>query len=807
MSSRPRRLLVRVLGPLAVTGPADAAGALRHAPLRAVLATLALTPNDPVPLERLATVAWGARPVTGLDDALGTLVSRLRTLLAPVADVRWSGGGYTLCVEPGRIDAVRFERLVEAATRATPRQAARLLGRALELWRGPVAYPDLRPGGLDHPEAVRLAELRHRAIDRLARCELALGRAGAAADRLLEVIRVRPARESSAVLAVHALHHAGRAGEVPGLYRFVCDRLAAEIGADPSVELREAYRAVTGCSPGPCGHAWPVRPPRRPPPTSFVDRTSEVARLRALSATQRLVTVTGPGGVGKTRLLLAALSTLDTTPAYAELALLPGDAVPAAVAVALGIEATGKPDDVAAAVADYLADRRRLLVLDGCEDVLEAVRALLKRLFTRCPGVTVLATSRVPLGLGGEYRLPLAPLSAEPAGDPLDSPAGVLFLDRAGRAVPPDEAERVRSLLASVVCLPLTVELLAARDLAELPEPPRDVLDLAYGRLSSDDRRLLEALSVFHADADGTAVEEVADAGPGTSGGLARLRAAALVTMVDGRYRMPGFVRRFAAHRLAESPRERKVRDRHTRWVQELVAEPADETTVAERLRRHAADITAAGLPCAPPSPHLSAVDCFLPGSRPGDRHTRALDHHFAGEDGLAAIACRELLATPGLSPARQADAHSLLALSAPGHDGALHAVARARALAEAAGSLAARAFAGYAEGRVRAATDPAGAIAVLTRARADARGAGAARVDAAAGTTQAEALLRLGRVPEAGKVLLAVFDHVARLRVRPQPPLDVAARALAAFGDPAADLSVAAATAALHRHVGTLAC
>ncbi|MBK1784399.1 ATP-binding protein [Prauserella cavernicola] len=870
----PRGLLVRALGQAWVQR-GSAREALPDPALRSLLAALAVRANEPVPQADLIAAVWGPRPHTSAEDALGTRVSRLRSLLEPAAEVAWEGTGYVLRVDPGRIDAVRFERLVtRAAAASAPRDAVRLADRALALWSGPVAFPELRPGGRRHPESLRLGELRWRAVELLARGELALGQAGEAADRLLEVVAVEPFRERLCALALTALHRAGRSAEAVETFRQVRARLDAELGVDPSVELREAYRAVTGEPPERLTRRWPVRAARRPPPTTLLGRDSEQARLTALVGRERLITVTGGGGAGKTRLVLETLATLDTQAPTVELAALAGDEVPLAVAAALGVHAHGSADETLDAVADHLSGQRLLLVLDNCEHVLTEVRSLAKRVLPSCPSVTLLATSRVPLGVGGERVLPLAPLPADPHGEPLTSLSGALFLARARRVRPqfvitPEQTGLLRGALLTMDCLPLNLELAASRaaveGVAELEGLPRDVVEWAFDRLDPADRDLLASLTVFRGEFDLGAADEVADAGGAIAAGITRLAELSLLTVEDAalaRFRVPELVRQVAARHLTTTPQEHKTRDRHARWCLDLATAAAADATgehdlaAAERLRRNASDLTGAlrwavgedqGLAAELAgrlgllSPYRSEVDFLAWQLRLGDSEhplavgaaaraavrygdlatARRLAERAAGLATTAEqrylalhtlalsspdvessrLACHELLGLSELAAAHLADGWGVLALLDRGDGGTAAGATHTLAV-----SSAHRAYASYVDGMVRLARDPEDGVAALGRARTLAQLAGAELIDGAATSAQAGALLRLGRLPEAAKLLTHSLEHWQRVRAPAQLEATTrqASELLAALG--AGEVPGPAALSTLGAVHGTLA-
>lgn len=854
-------MLVSVLGPPCVRRRGGEEPIADPA-LRTVLAMLLVDANQPVSESELIAAVWaGAEVPANPHDSLYTRISRLRTLLAPDADVNWSPSGYVLRIEPDRIDAVCFERMIEAARWSEPTEAVGLLTGALEMWRGE-PLPELRKGTLEHPETIRLTQLRLRAIEDLAERELQLGDPARAAHRLLALLGTRPHRERACGYLMWALHSLGRTAGAAGHYELLRERLATELGSQPSRELRRIYHAVTGGPP-------PRRPGTAPPPrsTSFAGREAELARLAALIQRDGIVTVVGPPGAGKTRLALEALSHVDEPVAVVPLASEDSDGAALAVAAALGVHADGTAETAAAAVTEYLACRRQLLVLDGCEHVLYAVRGLVRRIQWHCPAVTVLATSRVRLGLGGEQVFTLGPLPVDTAPDPLASPAGRVFLDRAREANPAfpatrEDSEVARAVLRGVHCLPLAVELLAVRVASREWRPPRqwppDIAQWCYESSPSAERELLAALTVFGRDFDVAACEAVANDGGDVEGTLHRLAGARLLardrTAGEVRYRLPDHVRRIAAMRLSGSDREHKTRDRHARWCRELLAAssraaPADFPGCAEGVHRAATDITTALRWAVAEDPALAAdltghlglvsphrcepalLAWQLRVARTDPEHalavgsgaraatqcgrveeairlaTRAAElsttveerylalHSLAsarflrGDPASAAADCEELVALPDLPEEFRVDALGLLALlegSGGDHETARRAAADAVGLAEATGAADRLAFARYAEGEVRAAVNISEGAAILRTARAEALTAGATLVNGMATTTLAAALVRLGRVAEAAKLLQEALAHCGRARVpsRTMATVAVAADLLTAAGE-----------------------
>ncbi|QGV82193.1 AfsR/SARP family transcriptional regulator [Streptomyces ficellus] len=353
----------QVLGPARAVRPDGTRAPVTGARLRALLTALVAAGGRTVPVGRLAGQVWTGEPPADRPAALQALVGRLRRALGRDAVVS-APGGYRLDVRPEDIDLFRFERLAADGTAALragdPAAAARLLDQALDLWRGP-ALADL-PGRDGDPLTVRAEHRRTEARrDRLA-ADVALGRAEAALTGLAELTAEQPLDEPLAALRIRALRAAGRPAEALAAYEDVRARLATRLGTDPGADLRALHaELLTGDAPGP-GDApasgTPAHGPLRSDGpgagnlgarlTSFVGRADELAALARQVRERRLVTLTGPGGVGKTRLALEAAAAAraegDTRPDgtwVAELAPVRDEAgVPEAVLHALGVRET-----------------------------------------------------------------------------------------------------------------------------------------------------------------------------------------------------------------------------------------------------------------------------------------------------------------------------------------------------------------------------------------------------------------------------------------------------------------------------------
>ncbi|MFD7571824.1 BTAD domain-containing putative transcriptional regulator [Streptomyces sp. NPDC059810] len=552
----------RVLGPCQAFRTDDGTEAvLSGARLRALLTALAAAGGRPVGTHALIDQVWGDTdraedPDQDRTAALQALVGRLRRALGREAVVSAPGGGYRLAVTPDAVDLHRFERLAAEGSAARgagdPARAAGLLDEALGLWRGP-ALADL-PGRDTDPLVVRV-EQRHTQArrDRLA-ADLALGRATEILAPLAALAAGEPLDEPLQALRIRALRAAGRSAEALAGYEEVRAALAGRLGTDPGPELRALHaELLTDTAPAPALLA--PAPPAPPAPTgrgravglparltSFIGREDDLGALAAVWGARRLVTLTGPGGVGKTRLALEAADTYRDGPVHlAELASVREEStVLATVLSAVGARETHvwhraavaatDPEDPFAELVEHCAGRRMLLVLDNCEHVVAAAAELAHVLLTRCPDVTVLATSREPLGVPGEVVRPLGPL---PTGTALRLLGERGAAARAGFAVAEDR-EAAEEVCRRLDGLPLAIELAAARlrllsvrQIAErlddrfrlltsgartvLPRQQtlRAVVDWSWDLLDQPERAVLRRLAVFSGGAGLAAAEAV----------------------------------------------------------------------------------------------------------------------------------------------------------------------------------------------------------------------------------------------------------------------------------------------------------
>ncbi|HET6190713.1 MAG TPA: BTAD domain-containing putative transcriptional regulator [Trebonia sp.] len=625
-------------------GPAEVRVDGRAVPLpgsrqRLVLTMLLVDVNRMVPAARLIDELWEAALPADPRGALRTQLSRLRRALGPAAgDLAAVEGGYCLTVQPGQLDATRFEDTLAKAARTGGEPALKLVDEALALWRGPAAgeFAD-RPFAL--ATATRLNELRLVGVERRAELLLIAGRPEEAVAALQALLTEHPEREQARGLFMQALYQAGRHTEALATFRSWRRYLAEELGLDPSPALRRIEQDILRHTAGPPDmRATAVNPrPTLPVPvTSFVGRDEDLAAVAALLGQARLVTLHGPGGVGKTRLAVEVAGRVADRYrdgiCFCDLAAVTDpDAVVRALATATGLSerAFRRLDDQ---LVEQLASRHLLLVLDNCEHVAQVAAILAERLLKETYNVTLLATSRERLEVDGEHVWPVRPLPVSGLG----APAVRLFLDRARAADPAaapqdSDVEAVAALCARLDGLPLAIELGAARlpgtTVSELTGHLRDrfglltvgrrtdsrhrslraVIDWSYELLAPEQRDLFCQLAVFHGSFDAAAAHAIAgaDADPaGVTRLLFYLVDRSLVTTeLDGgttRYRLLETLRSYGLERLAERAQLDAARKRHARWAADLVARAerglrgAEEASWATSVERHFSDLRAA---------------------------------------------------------------------------------------------------------------------------------------------------------------------------------------------------------------------
>ena len=631
-----------ILGPLNVTRDGVSV-TIRAERQRCLLAALLINADQTVSMGALVNRLWGQNPPQGARNALQNYVLRLRRTLGPNVVVT-DRHGYVLHVTQGGLDARRFDSLVrEGETLSSAgdhEQAAAVLGEALGLWRGE-ALADV-PAERFQDVVAALHEKRLAAqeswIDAVIRC----GRPADALPELRRLTECHPLRERFWAQQMLAFFQRGRQAEALECYRQVTRLLADELGIDPGEELQRLHRRILAADP----QIAAVRPRTARDPgnlpsetTSFIGREKELAETWRLLRLSRLVTLTGVGGVGKTRLALRAARQVSASfPEgvwLADLAALT-DATLLARAVAEALEI--RDQSVRSAVdslADHVRDRRLLLVLDNCEHLVDAVAPLVQHLLRAAPGLRVLATSRERLAVPGEHVLVVSGLDLHDHLDEGACEAVRLLSDRAQAcAAPVRDSGSATELCRRLDGIPLAIELAAVRltsltaeeildrlddrfRLLSAPRTPaenryrqtlRGVMDLSYGLCTPAEGLLWTRLSVFAGSFDLKAAEAIC-AGDGIDGAdMLDLISGLIhksVVAVDGggraaRYRLLETIRQYGLDRLRAGGDDDEYRRRHCDHYQALAgAAAADwcsprEVQWLDRLRTELPNLRAA---------------------------------------------------------------------------------------------------------------------------------------------------------------------------------------------------------------------
>jgi predicted ATPase/DNA-binding SARP family transcriptional activator len=630
-----------VLGPLRVEGPhreVRIGGARR----RAVLLRLLASRGGPVPVDVLAEDVWDGDPPAAAASTLQSHVSALRQAVGP-GRLIFATGGYQLLVGAGELDSLMFESDVAAGRAAKAAgdfaSAADALNRALARWRGQ-AFADVSGAPWSVLASGQLEETRRLAVEEALEVRLAMGGHHEVCGLAEEAVAAEPLRERRWAALMLALYRAGRQADALDAYRRLRATLADQLGIDPSPRLSRLEHDIliqspdldwAGAIPGGAAEA-PAVPSHVPvsrsnlpaPVASFVGRKSELVELGKLVERDRLVTIVGTGGAGKTRLAIeVAASRLDEHRDgvwFVDLAELSEPAgVPGAVATAIGVrQTTGQPVDQL--LAERVVGMQALLVVDNCEHLVNPVAATVERVLEAGPGVRVLATSRQPIGVPGERVWQTPPISFPDDAD-LRGPAELasfdavqLFTERAGPLgtagdVPLRDLRVIAEITAQLDGIPLAIELAAARaaqlDLDQLAAVLQDRLGLSwlgsrtaharqqtlaaaigwsYDLLTPQLQSAMKRLAVF----SGGFTLEAAGAVTGAAGNIAVTVAALAersLIVADRsahtdqagsphvRYRMLETIRQYCAGRIADddgTDGEQPAREAHSRFFADM---------------------------------------------------------------------------------------------------------------------------------------------------------------------------------------------------------------------------------------------
>jgi predicted ATPase/DNA-binding SARP family transcriptional activator len=569
-----------------------------------------------VSADRLIEELWGEQVPESGRTALQVRVSQLRKALGGERGrVGTRAPGYVLRVDRDEFDLFRFERLVSEADGAEPAEAAAKLREALGLWRG-APLDDLSHASFAQPAIRRLEELRLAAHEKRIEADLELGRHVDLIAELETLVEQYPLREHLHAQLMLALYRCGRQADALAAYQHARRVLVEQLAIEPSAPLRQLEQAIlrqetsldlagTVAPRAPSGAAASKPPGRkvdRDAPhnlpaqvSSFIGRERQLSELRQLVSRARVITLTGAGGVGKTRLALQFATSMlegsDDGPWFVDLAPLTDPTLVAAkLAGVLGIpEQPGR--SLLASLIASCRTRQVLLILDNCEHVIGEAARVAHHLVGGCPRMIILATSREPLAIEGEHLYRVPPLFVPPADADsarlLTSDAVRLFADRARQqrsdfSVGPANASTVARLCRRLDGIPLAIELAAARlrtlRLDELDSrlgerfrlltggnrvaPPRQqtleaLIDWSYDLLKSEEQEMLERLSVFAGGFDLQSAEAVAGDGIDSAldvlDRLAVLADKSLIQFDDAassRYRLLDTVRDYATAKL-----------------------------------------------------------------------------------------------------------------------------------------------------------------------------------------------------------------------------------------------------------------
>ncbi|MGB7858886.1 MAG: BTAD domain-containing putative transcriptional regulator, partial [Acidimicrobiia bacterium] len=631
-------LEIRVLGPLEVE--VDDVSSLDRPSHRRLLSIFALDAGQRIGTEVLVDRFWGGEPPPTAKAAIQTHVSALRRILGD-GHIVTEGYGYRLDADRTSLDRAKFDNVTSAAhAAAVEHRAEDLLDSvvaALGLWRG-TPYAELVDDDFARAEIAKLTEIHLELYELRAEALIALGRIEEALPDLEALVVEHPFRERLWEHLMTARYRLGRNADALRAYQDLSANLA-EIGVEPGEPLRRLEEKILL-------HDKSLTHAKHNLPTeldSFIGREIEISEVKELLANNRLVTLTGPGGSGKTRLAVhLARQLLDEYPDgiwFVELAALRDpELISTEVVRIIGLSPS---DDPTGLLERALANDTALIILDNCEHILERVSDLVTSILRSSPHVGLIATSREPLRVPGEavYEVPgmTLPDNETPTPTATDqSDAVQLFRSRAGPATrsfdtDPDSESAIVEICRRLDGMPLAIELAAARAASLAPRviasrldtrfelltsgsataPPRQqtleaTIDWSYQLLSHEEQRVLRQLGVFRGGFDLDMAEYVCS---GLTNGsvvpvISDLVSKSLVSRykpgIGHRYRLLESVREFALLALQEADVLEEARQHHLRWSVEFGngirhrIYRADRESLGARIRLEADNLLAA---------------------------------------------------------------------------------------------------------------------------------------------------------------------------------------------------------------------
>jgi predicted ATPase/DNA-binding SARP family transcriptional activator len=596
-----------------VDGVAVPASVWRLKKARSLVKLLALSEGNSMHRDAVVDALWpGLKAASGTNNLHQALHAARRALAVAGASedvLRLRDGIVALRPDGGlTTDIGDLEKQLEAAVAANDLDS--LLDVATRCADG--LLPEDRYEDWARPYQDHITDLRRRAVLALAHGLTAEGRAYEAARALEPLAEARPTDEELHRTLMAAYDASGRRWDAVAVYESLRARLDEDYAAPPDVETTTLYRRLlTGQDDARSGAL--VHLPS--PATRFVGRQREIEELVALCTRNRLVTLCGPGGAGKTRLAVEVARALGKASSYADglwtvdlSGVRDPGLVPATAASALRLTLSGSRPTVAALTAQ-LATRELVLVLDNCEHLIDAAAASVQAIMNDCPGITVLTTSREPLHLPGEIEWRVPSLRLPDPSEPVDASRLIsyesvqLFVARAQEAAPAFRLSSDNAPVVAHIChrldgMPLAIELAAAQAAYLAPHQIAALLDDALTALASrirgtpdrqatlaatvawsfdlldaDERQLFPRLSVFAGGFTLDAAQEI------SSDDLARPLPEVLIGLVDkslvlaetldaaeARYRLHEFVRQYAAQLLEHSGEAVSQQSRHAVW-------------------------------------------------------------------------------------------------------------------------------------------------------------------------------------------------------------------------------------------------